>query len=304
MSKRFTDTDKWKDEWFLDLSAEYKLIWNYLCDTCTPAGRWKKSFKHLNFCCDSNLKEEGIKKVYDGRIIDCGTFFFIPKFLRFQYPKGLNSDKPALISIRNELLEYELISIVKEQLGNDYLIIKDKDKDKDKDTDKDKDKGVIGDFEEIWAKYPNKDGKKAAKSHFDSSIKTKQDWQDINKALTNYLKSEKVLKGYIKNGSTWFNNWKDWVDYNAPIIKKEGPGDSLTDIEIEKGLGKIATKEMIKSFLKDLPQPLWGRISGFLRRRYPGDGDRAYMEAERELLKELRQNQEQVSKLTEGIGNK
>jgi len=68
-------------------------------------------------------------------------------------------------------------------------------------------------FEKIWSKYPNKDGKKAAERHFKASVKTEKDWQDINQALQNYLASERVQKGYVKNGSTWFNNWRDWVDY-------------------------------------------------------------------------------------------
>ena len=141
MAKRFTDTDKWKDEWYLELSKDNKLVWSYLCDNCTNAGRWKKSFKHLNFCCDTSLSEKDIKEIFNSRIVDCEAYFFIPKFLKFQYPKGLNSDKPAIIAVRNEVLDYNLISIVKKQLGNDYLIIKDKDKDKDKDKEKEKGNG-------------------------------------------------------------------------------------------------------------------------------------------------------------------
>jgi len=40
-----------------------------------------------------------------------------------------------------------------------------------------------------------------------------QDWLDIQRALGNYLRSETVKKGFIKNGSTWFNNWQDWINY-------------------------------------------------------------------------------------------
>jgi len=28
MAKRFTDTDKWKDDWFISLSNDYKIIWH------------------------------------------------------------------------------------------------------------------------------------------------------------------------------------------------------------------------------------------------------------------------------------
>jgi hypothetical protein len=68
------------------------------------------------------------------------------------------------------------------------------------------------DFELIYSNYPSKVGKKAAIRHFNASVKTLDDLQDIEKALNNYLQSERVKKGYIQNASTWFNNWRDWID--------------------------------------------------------------------------------------------
>jgi len=67
-------------------------------------------------------------------------------------------------------------------------------------------------FEELWKSYPNKDGKKAALRHFKASVITDDDVSDIRQALDNYLSCDKVKKGFIKNGSTWFNNWRDWID--------------------------------------------------------------------------------------------
>lgn len=74
-----------------------------------------------------------------------------------------------------------------------------------------KQKNQLNSFEDIWNRYPNKDGKKQAFRHFKTSVHTKEDWININKALDYYLASEKVQKGFIKNGSTWFNNWQDWI---------------------------------------------------------------------------------------------
>ena len=81
-----------------------------------------------------------------------------------------------------------------------------------------KDTFTIVDFEFLWNLYPNKDGKKAALKHFHASVKSPQDSADIQAALANYLESEKVKNGYIKNGSTWFNNWRDWIP--APASPK------------------------------------------------------------------------------------
>jgi len=67
-------------------------------------------------------------------------------------------------------------------------------------------------FEKIWVLYPNKVGKKEALRHFKTSIKTEEDYKNINIALINYLKSERVVKGFVQNGSTWFNNWQDWIN--------------------------------------------------------------------------------------------
>lgn len=78
-------------------------------------------------------------------------------------------------------------------------------------------------FNKIWERYPNKDGKKKALKYFMDSVNSAKDWDNINIALRNYLKSKRVAEGYIKNGSTWFNDWSGWVDF-----QENGYGDGLT----------------------------------------------------------------------------
>jgi len=68
-------------------------------------------------------------------------------------------------------------------------------------------------FLSLWKQYPNKDGKKQAFKHFIASVRTDLDIKNIQKALKNYIGCKKVKEGFIKNGSTWFNNWEDWVEY-------------------------------------------------------------------------------------------
>ncbi len=114
------------------------MIWLYLVDSCSIAGIWKKDFRGLNFNCNTKITESEFVKTFDGRIQDKGNFFFIPKFLLFQYPKGLNSDKPAIVSVRREIELNNLFLTIQESLPNGFLTVKDKDKDKDTDKDKNK----------------------------------------------------------------------------------------------------------------------------------------------------------------------
>lgn len=85
------------------------------------------------------------------------------------------------------------------------------------DSDSDSDnilakKLLAREFEAIWLEYPNKDGKKDALRHFMNTVKTPEDIALINKALKIYKGSAPVSRGFVKKGSTWFNNWQDWVE--------------------------------------------------------------------------------------------
>jgi hypothetical protein len=81
-----------------------------------------------------------------------------------------------------------------------------------------KEKENTYDFETVWLLYPKKDGKKEALKHFNASVKTEDNYQDIIKAIDNYInhiKKNKIEPRYIKNGSTFFNNWQDWINPNG-----------------------------------------------------------------------------------------
>ena len=67
-------------------------------------------------------------------------------------------------------------------------------------------------FDEIWDQYPRKEGRKEAERHFNTSVKTDDDLENIRTAVKNY--SESVIDKeyqYIKMGKTFFNNWRDYI---------------------------------------------------------------------------------------------
>jgi len=71
-------------------------------------------------------------------------------------------------------------------------------------------------FEEIWRRYPVKDGKWAALKSFLATVKDERGYQRVSAALDNYTRHlEKETWKKAKNGSTWFNNWHDWIEETA-----------------------------------------------------------------------------------------
>lgn len=86
-------------------------------------------------------------------------------------------------------------------------------------------------FEWFWKVYICKDGKKIAERHFGATVTKDQDALDISIALSKYLTHLSLDKNKFKNpkaGSTWFNNWRDWVHWVEPSGGTPGPGTSPT----------------------------------------------------------------------------
>lgn len=84
--------------------------------------------------------------------------------------------------------------------------------------DKIREEKEVFDFEKIWLLYPpkNRVGKKEAVRHFEASVKSAKDYEDIQISIKNYLLTDPVRKGFVKNASTFFNNWRDFVSITPP----------------------------------------------------------------------------------------
>lgn len=142
MGKRFTETGKWCDPWYRELTPLNKLAWNYLCDNCDVAGVIELDRKLGNFQIGGevdwdNFISENPKRIL---LLPCGKLCLL-RFIAFQYPTGLSDEcrahKPVFESLKKHGLTYR-VSIGYPQ-HVDTLHDKDKDKDKDKDM-----KGGVG----------------------------------------------------------------------------------------------------------------------------------------------------------------
>lgn len=267
MFKRFTDCDKWKDPWFRQLPIAYKLFWSFICDNCDNAGVWKVDMKTATHFIGRKVTETETLHHLAGRVVPLNTEnWLVNKFVGFQFGT-LSSDSPLHKAVL-KLIQKHTLSLPYPYPSTRVQV---KDKEKDKDKEDVKKLGVVGDFELIWKRYPNKDGRKAAKRYFKASIETQADWENIQKALTNYLRSEPVRNGFIKNGSTWFNNWQDWIDYTGDKNAFHG-GTSISEQVAKRfregGPETGRTQELsagaVFARVRNLPtvQPEAGTISG------------------------------------------
>ena len=111
-------------------------------------------------------------------------------------------------------------------------------------------------FEQLWKNYPLKAGRDLAMRRFKASIKKQSDILDMALAMQQYLKYVEETGTIIKNGGTWFGEWRDWVDprvvsqnimarlSNKPDlmakILKEKYGDDIPPDENAPGYQKAA----------------------------------------------------------------
>ncbi|MFC2129841.1 hypothetical protein ACFLSQ_00245 [Bacteroidota bacterium] len=149
MSKRFTDTDKWKDEWFKKLPTAYKLLWLYILDDCNHAGIWHSEFEiaQIRIGKENIIDKESALSIFGDKVvqIDDGRKWFIPSFVTFQYGE-LNPENKAHNSVIKILKENDLenyINYSDKPLKSSSRGAEEKEKNKDKIIFKIKDKDKI-----------------------------------------------------------------------------------------------------------------------------------------------------------------
>lgn len=72
-------------------------------------------------------------------------------------------------------------------------------------------------FDAVWKLYPSQKGRVKAFQYFLATVKTPGDLGRIHLALEKYKRSDRVKKGLIQDGSTWFEQWEDWEEHKEPI---------------------------------------------------------------------------------------
>ena len=144
MSKRFTDTNKYKKPFMRSLPGAYKLLWDYLYHECDHAGIWIVDFEiaHVYLGNDIQVSRDEALKYFNAdetRIIEIadGKKWFIKSFVEFQY---------GFLDTRNRVHNSVLIELQKQNINKDLIRALQGPKDKEKDMDKDMDKKKENNF--------------------------------------------------------------------------------------------------------------------------------------------------------------
>lgn len=139
MAKRFTDTEKWGDSWFRELTPQLKCLWLYLCDRCDNAGVWKVDKGLAEFQIGSKIDWQKATETFSGRC----TFIkedklLIVGFIMFQFGElneNVNLHKNVLKMLSFHGIPYPCDThSIPIAMGCDTHMVKDKDKVKDKDN--------------------------------------------------------------------------------------------------------------------------------------------------------------------------
>lgn len=90
MPKRLTDTDKWKKDWFINLTSSQKLLWFYVLDSCDHAGICDYNEQLFSFHLKEKWNRDKINNAIQGQITWISSNkFVVLDFVKFQY--GTNS---------------------------------------------------------------------------------------------------------------------------------------------------------------------------------------------------------------------
>jgi hypothetical protein len=108
MGKRFIDTGLFDDPWFMDLSKDGKIGWMYLLTKCDHAGIIEINEKLFKVMTGINSLETVIKELGNRIIYLRDSYFFIPKFIQYQYPDFPKSNVKAQFGAIKRLREFYL----------------------------------------------------------------------------------------------------------------------------------------------------------------------------------------------------
>lgn len=134
MAKRFTATEIWGEDWFLEMPNEYKLFWYYMLSNCDYAGIFKVNVRSFIGILEVSLSSKTALEHFNlgkGRIrILSDSVWFIEDFFVYQYGIVFNYNNNMHDSIGKIYKKHEIELTSLRGLREVRGTPKEKDKDK------------------------------------------------------------------------------------------------------------------------------------------------------------------------------
>lgn len=149
MAKRFTDTELWDKEWFMNLSLKHKCLIRFLFDKCDNAGVWSANWVLASQYIGEQVSASDLEVLSERVYNFAPGKFYVLDFIEFQY--GTLSEKciphKKIISL---LEKYGLQNY--QNVGYTKPIHTLKEEEEDKEEDREKTEGGSGETSEISKK--------------------------------------------------------------------------------------------------------------------------------------------------------
>lgn len=233
MAKRFTDTEKWKKPFIRGLQGPYKLLWFYVCDDCDHSGIWQVDIEIAQIRIGEKIDLADAVKFFGEKIqvFDNGNKWFIPSFIEFQYPSGLNPLNKAHGSVIKNLEKYGLLKNDFKPLTSPLQGAMEMDMEMDKEMDKDK-----------TAQFP------IFESEFTLTETEIQAAKEINHRATGQLPTEKDIGNWLYifkqvnfTGQKFYENRAEIVKHFKNWVKSQKLQNATNNNSTSNGNGKLGT---------------------------------------------------------------
>ena len=244
MSKRFTDSEKFRDVWYRKLTPTLKCFWEYLLSECDNAGLIDIDLESASFHIGAEVTKDDLMITFANRVIKLyDGKYFIPKFIEFQQgelnPQN-NAHKPIIEKLKKYgyTLEQPFNEFVTSLIGGCNNLLRE----------------LLGGSEEVLTSPSNSKGNGKSKGNNNITLTpraresfkkpTLEEVQAYCQERKNNVDAEKWLDYYTANGwKVGKNSMKDWRaavrtwekgTISAPASRKTADDDAAYWADLER----------------------------------------------------------------------
>jgi len=141
--KRFTQTEKWDDPWFWELSPTSKLLWLFICDHCDSSGVIELSLKLASTKIGQTIQPKHLDEIQSRLFTLENGKLMIRGFIRFQYgnlSRDCKPHVPIFANLSRHGVDLELLERISKGYAKAIDSLQEKEEEKDQEEEKEKDK--------------------------------------------------------------------------------------------------------------------------------------------------------------------